>query len=317
MCALRLFASQFFNLLNFFPYPPRYHNRTLLLAPLVKNLLTALGTRDVTPELFAQLVPMKNSLSQFEIETTLMRDTLRQLIMSDEDMLSMLLTQKHESGGEPLPLENHTEVELIVENYLSQLIDISQEAYYLRKRVEGTQSIIQLKLDTYRNSLVQFNLQLSVGSLSIGFGTLLSGFFGANLINGLEQSEIAFACLGAGSVVGMLLIYNSLMRAFNRRRGTLRNSEEFSIFNHLEEIQKTLSYVRKANVEGGKLSRGKLQELLRERTGLELQQRDLEVLFSTFDRDKDGYLTFSEVSDRETLISDRRTITRPLSVLEK
>ena len=75
-----------------------HRNRESLLAPLVDSLLQQLSSRRVDPEVLQRLLPMKDSLSQFEIETTMFRDALSELMNNDEDMLE-ICSQK--SGGSP------------------------------------------------------------------------------------------------------------------------------------------------------------------------------------------------------------------------
>ena len=102
----------------------------------------------MSPDFLRQLTPMKDALSSFEIETTLARQALGEVLHNDEDMLAMLLTEKRKLGeGEELDMSQHVQVELMLEDLYSQLTEVSQEAYYLRKKVEGTQSIIELQLD--------------------------------------------------------------------------------------------------------------------------------------------------------------------------
>jgi magnesium transporter len=87
------------------------------------------------------------------------------------------------------------QVELLLENYCSQLVGIAQEAYYLRKRVESTQSIVELRLDAYRNYMLRINVQLAIASISLAGGTVLAGFFGMNLTSGLEvRVSFCFWC---------------------------------------------------------------------------------------------------------------------------
>lgn len=158
----------------------QYYNHTLLVSPLVKNLLQELSSRKVDPATLHKLLPVKDVLSKFEIETTLMRNVLNDVLQNDDDMLAMLLTERAKYGDE-IPLEKHEMVELLLENYCSQMVDISQEAYYLRKQIESTQSIIELKLDTYRNHMLRINMQLAISSIAIACSTAVAGIFGMNL----------------------------------------------------------------------------------------------------------------------------------------
>ena len=75
----------------------------------------------------------------------MMRNVINETIHSEELMLEMLLSAKEESDGKTPDREMHTIVELLLESYVSTLADISQEAYDLRRRVESTQNIVQVR----------------------------------------------------------------------------------------------------------------------------------------------------------------------------
>jgi len=286
-----------------------YHNRTMLLSPLAKNMLNTLSLKPVEPEILHQLLPMKDSLSQFEIETTLARDILAELIHNEEDMISMLLTETSENGGKRPPRESHTKVELLLENYCSQLVDISQEAYYLRKRVESTQSIIELKLDTHRNHMLKINIQIAIGSMALALGTTISGLFGANLLNGLEEHPTAFYWLGIFSAASIFSLYTVLQRHVEASIPRTLEGQKFdSIFQHLSEIQLIIGVARsRRKTRAQDLSKSELAMLLRKIAGVNINDEDFEIIWRTFDLDHDGFLAPDEIHDalRRSPESDR------------
>jgi len=274
----------------------QYYNRTLLLSPLVKNVLHTLSSRPVDPEILHQLLPMKDTLSQFEIETTLMRNVLTDLLHNEDDMLHMLLGEWESNAGEVAP-ERHEVVELLLENYTSQLVDIAQEAYYLRKRVESTMSIIELKLDTYRNHMLRISIQIGMLSVSLGLGTTITGYFGANLINGYENSPTAFYFLGMFSFGAIVTLYQILSRGVSTSvPRTLEGEHADSIFQHLDEIQQILAVARSRLQTGARhLSRDELKAMLRKIAGVNIDEEDLDIIYDTFDLNKDGLVGANEI----------------------
>ncbi|CAK9001910.1 Mitochondrial inner membrane magnesium transporter mrs2 (RNA-splicing protein mrs2) [Durusdinium trenchii] len=277
----------------------QYHNRTLLLSPLVKNVLDTLSSRPVEPEVLHQLLPMKDTLSQFEIETTLLRNVLTELLHNEEDMLEMLLTEKKANHGQLPALERHETVELLLENYCAQMVDIAQESYYLRKRVESTQSIIELKLDTHRNHMLRVNIQIAMGSMALALGTTLSGIFGANLTNGLEHHPTAFFWLVGISTASIAALYNYLRFRVEQSSPSAQQQGTFdSIFNHLEEIQQIMGVVKSRRKAGARhLSRGELRSMLRKIAGVNVADDDVDIIFETFDLNLDGMISSDEVRD--------------------
>jgi len=288
----------------------RYHNRTMILSPLVKNVLHSLSSRPVDPDILNQLFPVKNTLSEFEIETAMFRNLLTELIHNEEDMLAMLLSEKERNGGKLAPQEQHSVVELLLENYCSQLVDIAQESYYLRKRVESTQSIIELKLDTYRNHMLRLSIQLATGSVALTLGTLFSGYFGANLTNGFEDHPTAFFWLGGFSVAGISGLFIILKNRVDASvpKGLEGNLSD-TIFDHLDEIQQLLGVAKsRQNFGSEQLTRHEMSSLLRKIAGVKIAQEEVEILFKTFDLDKNGIIDPDEVASA----SDKAMLEHPM-----
>ncbi|GBG33081.1 Magnesium transporter MRS2, mitochondrial [Hondaea fermentalgiana] len=270
-----------------------YYNRTRLLSPLVKSVLHTLSSRPVDPEVLHQLLPMKDTLSQFEIETTLTRNVLTEVLHNEEDMLAMLLSETYANSGVLPKRERHETVELLLENYCSQLIDISQEAYYLRKRVESTQSIIELRLDTYRNNMLRVSINIALASCALSLGTAISGIFGANLVNHLEDHPTAFYWLVLFSSVSVCGVFFGMRRKIpeGQAGGNLD-----SIFIHLEEIQQILSVARSRRRTGMRsLTRAELKAMLQKIAGVNISEEDLTIIWKTFDLDKDGTIEPGEI----------------------
>jgi hypothetical protein len=251
---------------------------------------------------------MKDTLHNFEIETTLLRDVLKELIHNEDDMLGMLLTDKQALGEQQVPRETHAKVELLLETYCSQMVDVAQEAYYLRKRVEGTQSIIELKLDTHRNYMLNVNIQLAMASVAIATATSITGLFGANLTTGLEHSPYAFAALGlvSGSAGAIVFIKaRKMVESAETLRGRGGAPRIDSIFMHLDEIQSILTVARSRLSHGSQpMTRLELKATLTKIAGVNISDEDLDILFQTFDLDKDGSITDRELT---TAINRYRT----------
>lgn len=53
--------------------------------------------------------------------------------------------------------------------------------YIYQTNIHQTQEIIELILDSSRNSLLALDLQVSIATMGIATGTLVAGFFGMNV----------------------------------------------------------------------------------------------------------------------------------------
>jgi magnesium transporter len=98
------------------------------------------------------------------------------LLENDEDMNNLLLTEQSiaKKNNEVLDIESHASVELLLEEYARQLNSILLEIDYLLQRVQSKQDILALSMDAYRNRMIRMNLYLSIGGVSLGFGTGMS-----------------------------------------------------------------------------------------------------------------------------------------------
>ena len=155
---------------------------------------------------------------------------ITELLSNDEDLLDLLLTEKAiaKSEDRTLPIESHANVEMILEEYARQLNSTLLEIDYMLQRVQSKQDMLALQLDAYRNRMIRMNLYLSMGGISMGFGTAgkffiwvhrvllrrpcpvhfacllcaaVAGFFGMNVINGLENADGVFNVIVASSTM--------------------------------------------------------------------------------------------------------------------
>ena len=107
-----------------------------------------------------------------------------------------------------LPIEYHENVEMLLEEYARRLNSILLEIDYMLQRVQSKQDMVALSLDAYRNRMIRMNLYLTVGGISLAFGTTVAGFFGMNLVNGYEGAHGMFdlvvvgSCLFGGGFLG-------------------------------------------------------------------------------------------------------------------
>jgi hypothetical protein len=216
-----------------------YRKRAILISPLVDGVITSLSSKTPHSNALHQLLPMKDHLSNFEIETIMARDVLTELLKNDEDLLGLLLSEKRRRHGADPPLEAHRSAELMLENYCSQMVDISQEAYFLRKRIESVQSIVELTLDSHRNRLLHLSLQLNMGTVALAWTTATAGFFGMNLASGLEEVPGAFWTVVAGATTGAGILFLWMNTWYMRLSPNVdvKQGDFDIVFMHLDEIQ--------------------------------------------------------------------------------
>ncbi|KAI5925787.1 hypothetical protein F4810DRAFT_33931 [Camillea tinctor] len=150
------------------------------------------------------LLILSKRVSTFEQKAKLVRDAIEELLEADDDLASMYLTEKtHDIHRQ---LDDHTEVEMLLESYHKLCDEIVQEAQNLVSSIRNTEEIIRAILDANRNSLMLLDLKFSVGTLGLAMGTFIAGLYGMNLENFIEETNWGFGAISGLSVVFSLIV---------------------------------------------------------------------------------------------------------------
>ncbi|KAI1760573.1 cora-domain-containing protein [Hypoxylon sp. FL1150] len=150
------------------------------------------------------LLVLSKRVSTFEQKAKLVRDAIEELLEADDDLADMYLTEK--TYDIHRQLDDHTEVEMLLESYHKICDEIVQEAQNLVSGIRNTEEIIRAILDANRNSLMLLDLKFSVGTLGLAMGTFIAGLYGMNLENFVEETNWGFAAVTSASVIFSLLV---------------------------------------------------------------------------------------------------------------
>lgn len=174
-----------------------------VLQGLVVQLLGELE-EDIDRDQLRQLLIYSKKLSTFEQKAKLIRNAIEEILDADDDLADMYLTEKLQ--GNERPMEEHTEVEMLLESYHKICDEIVQITSNLVSSIRSTEEIVNIILDANRNSLMLLDLKFSIGTLGIGAGTFIAGLYGMNLTNFIEESDFAFLGVSAWAVVFSAII---------------------------------------------------------------------------------------------------------------
>lgn len=159
------------------------------------------------------LIKLK-TLQSFYQKAVLIRDVLEELLDNDEDLAGMYLT--HPQNYNPTfdeSNDNYEDLEMILESYYKQCDEFVQQAGSLINDIKATEEIVNIILDANRNSLMLFELKVTVYTLGFTVATLLPAFYGMNLKNYIEESNYGF-----GAIVVFSIIQGLIITAFNFKR---------------------------------------------------------------------------------------------------
>ncbi|KAK0387949.1 hypothetical protein NLU13_4193 [Sarocladium strictum] len=159
---------------------------------------------DIDRQKLRMLLILSKRVSTFEQKAKLVRDAIEDLLEADDDLADMYLTEKtHDLHRD---LDDHTEVEMLLESYHKLTDEIVQEAGSLVSGIRNTEEIVRAILDANRNALMLLDLKFSVGTLGLAMGTFLAGLYGMNLENFIEETNWGFGGVTAVSTIFSLVV---------------------------------------------------------------------------------------------------------------
>lgn len=215
-----------------------------VLTSVVNGILSELETNIDRSKLRHLLVQSKK-LSAFLQKATLIRDAIDELLEQDEDLAGLYLTEKQQ--GIPRDEQgDHSEVEMLLESYYKHCDEIVQTVDNLVSNIRSTEEIINIILDSNRNSLMLLDLKFQIGTLGLGAGAFISALYGMNLKNFIEESEYGFVGVTSVVMVSTFLVILMALRNLRRvRRVTMMKSNSSGSRAAMNNItQSTLAHNR-------------------------------------------------------------------------
>lgn len=152
----------------------------------VRDFLAPSLTRATREHALYKLLMLSNSLAALEVDVKRHESCLENLLKSDEDMAAMYLSYRRDSGNER-KVSDHEDVELMLESFGMQLEDLSDRIQKLQESVVTQSKMEQLMLTSERNRIMRLELLMGMATSSLAVSTLMAGFFGMNLVSGLED----------------------------------------------------------------------------------------------------------------------------------
>jgi hypothetical protein len=91
------------------------------------------------------LTSLKKSLTLFSDSASTVRNTLSELIRSDNDMLHLLLTARRKYGGSLPPADYHDDVELLLEHHYRGMSSVTSEVERMLHAMDSTLQSMQVR----------------------------------------------------------------------------------------------------------------------------------------------------------------------------
>lgn len=190
------------------------------------------------------LIRSKN-LSAFYQKAVLIRDVIDDILDNDEDLLGMYLTDKLEGDIEDRGKRRleEGEVEMLLEAYYKQCDEFVQQSESLLNDIKSTEEIVNIILDANRNSLMLYELKITIYTLGFTVATMLPAFYGMNLKNFIEESYLGF-----GGVILFSMMLGLMITASNFKK--LKAVQKLSLMNHDAKMNNTQAIKSQLKIKG-------------------------------------------------------------------
>ncbi|KAJ5957935.1 Magnesium transporter MRS2/LPE10 [Penicillium viridicatum] len=176
----------------------------ILIRREVQDSLRDSTRDDVVYSVLRRLQDHRKRLVAIQQRVRQFRSALREILENDEDMATMFLTDRQ--SGQPHEVEDHPEVEYLLEAYYKSTDAIAESASALLGNLERTTETIESILAVRRNQILVFEAQLEICMLGFAVPTFVVGLFGMNVVNFFEESTSAFVILVGACVIGTVTI---------------------------------------------------------------------------------------------------------------
>ncbi|XP_042379097.1 magnesium transporter MRS2-I-like [Zingiber officinale] len=176
--------------------------------PALDELTSKISSRNLD-----RVRKLKSSMTRLTARVQKVRDELEQLLDDDDDMADLYLSRKIAGASTPVSgsgvpnwapasptigskisraskasaatihgNENDVEeLEMLLEAYFMQIDGTLNKMTTLREYIDDTEDYINIQLDNHRNQLIQLELFLSSGTVSLSIYSLVAGVFGMNI----------------------------------------------------------------------------------------------------------------------------------------
>ncbi|KAM5552947.1 magnesium transporter MRS2-I-like [Rosa sericea] len=176
--------------------------------PALDELTSKISSRNLD-----RVRKLKSAMTRLTARVQKVRDELEQLLDDDDDMADLYLSRKLAGACSPVSAsgppnwypasptigskisrasrasmvtvrgdENDVEeLEMLLEAYFMQIDGTLNKLATLREYIDDTEDYINIQLDNHRNQLIQLELFLSSGTVSLSIYSLVGGIFGMNI----------------------------------------------------------------------------------------------------------------------------------------
>ena len=182
------------------------------------NRLLKQVEQDYDDRKLENLLRLKKKLSRFEIILKENEAAALEVLEDDDDLRDLCITHKMRAPEEEaIDIE---EIESIFESFTDQIERLSYHLGDLKENIDDTQEIIALKLQNRRNSIIRYDLLATLITALFSLLAVVTGLYGMNIRNNLEQNQMAFWII-VGVFVLVFALFCVLILGYLKRKKIL------------------------------------------------------------------------------------------------
>ena len=193
-------------------------------------------------------------------------------------MMSLSLTNQGEKE----------DIELLLSSVAADLDEIETEIKIFIDMIEDTDQFISAHLDSVRNEIIKLSLFIEIGGLIMGVGAVVSGIFGMNLKNTVEDHPYAFFLVCVGLLVTMLAMFAAFTTKYYQLKADTSSAQSFTLLKNFFAYVDDLEF----NVFNRDVEQKEFKETVEKITGLKISDKESEYLLKMVDVNRNGKYIF-------------------------
>ena len=210
---------------------------------------------------------------------------LQHLRTDDKDLNDFYLTKPERT------VEKHKEMKLLFEAYAADLDEIETETKIFNEMIEDTDQFISAHLDSVRNEIIKLSLFIEIGALVMASGAVVSGIFGMNLSNKIEEHSYGFLLVCLGILMMMICFFAGFYQKYYKLRADTSSAHSFTLlknfFTYVDDLE---YYVFNKKT----LSAKEFKDAVEKITKLNISDKESEYLFTMLDANNDGFIDIED-----------------------
>ena len=262
----------------------KFRRHIKIKKPALEMLLQQIEQNPETSGL-KRLLAVKKSLLDFEQRVEHARKVVQHLLEDDEDMSALLMTSPH------LDRAGREQVKLLMEAHEADLDEIETETKVFTDMIEDTDQFISAHLDSVRNEIIKLSLYLEMGALVMSSGAVVSGVFGMNLTNSLEDTSSAFLMVCLGILILMAGIFVFFYSRYYQLTVDNRSAHSFTLLKSFLMYVEDLEYIQIDEKGPDSLD---FKTAVEKITNMKISEPESKYLSSLFESGNEGFHSTDE-----------------------